>query len=267
MTRRERLERKAEKRRDWAGKAEERSAQAFSTAGAMASGIPFGQPVLIGHHSERRDRNYRAKIHAKMDRGLSESKLASHHESKASGLEMQLERSIFSDDENAIEALEAKAKACDDNAVECNRINKAWRKGGRAAIAAEWGEELAAVAARNCAQFSWLARKGPMSATSDRAEARRCRERIKQIRARRERADAAAAAGGVTITIQKTALNSWAVVTFAEKPDWKVLQALRAAGYHWAAGCWSGYADKLPPEVRELAERARSQAEESEAAQ
>jgi hypothetical protein len=23
--------------------------------------IPFGQPILVGHHSEKRDRNYRAK--------------------------------------------------------------------------------------------------------------------------------------------------------------------------------------------------------------
>jgi hypothetical protein len=29
----------------------------------MASIIPFGQPILGGHHSEKRDRNYRDKIH------------------------------------------------------------------------------------------------------------------------------------------------------------------------------------------------------------
>ena len=72
MTRRERLERKLEKRADWAGKAKDRSAAAFDAAGKRAEGIPFGQPILVGHHSERRDRNYRARIAAGMDRGLAE---------------------------------------------------------------------------------------------------------------------------------------------------------------------------------------------------
>jgi len=270
MGRRERLEARAARRREWSGKAEARSAQAFGAAARIADGIPFGQPILVGHHSERRARKDAARIRSGMDRGCAESRLASHHESKAHGLEIQLERSIYSDDDNAIEALEAKAKACDEGAALCNAINRAWRKGGRDAVAAGWGEALAQRAEADCAQFSWLARKGPMSATSDRAEARRCRERIKDIRARRERADAAEQAGGVVVTIhekQPGQLHAWAVVTFAEKPDREVLLALRAAGYHWGAGRWQGYAEKLPECVSELVERAQASEADSEAAQ
>ncbi len=28
----------------------------------MAQAIPFGQPILVGHHSEKRDRRYRGRI-------------------------------------------------------------------------------------------------------------------------------------------------------------------------------------------------------------
>jgi hypothetical protein len=259
MGRRERLEARAARRREWSGKAEARSAQAFGAAARIADGIPFGQPILIGHHSEKRARKDAARIRSGMDRGCAESKLASHHESKAHGLEMQLERSIYSDDADAIEALEAKAKACDEGAALCNAINRAWRKGGRQAIAAGWGEAVAKRAEADCAQFSWLARKGPMSATSDRAEARRCRERIREIRARRAQAEKADAAGGVVVVRHPPSsegAEAWATVTFAEKPDREVLIALRAAGYHWGGGRWQGYADKLPECVTELVERA-----------
>ncbi len=34
----------------------------LNTARKMAAVIPFGQPILIGHHSEKRDRNYRGRI-------------------------------------------------------------------------------------------------------------------------------------------------------------------------------------------------------------
>ena len=36
----------------------------------MASVIPFGQPILIGHYSEGRDRRYRARIENKFRKGF-----------------------------------------------------------------------------------------------------------------------------------------------------------------------------------------------------
>lgn len=52
MTRRERLERKLELRREWAEKREAKAAAAFQASHDMVSVIPMGQPILIGHHSE-----------------------------------------------------------------------------------------------------------------------------------------------------------------------------------------------------------------------
>ncbi|MCC3151437.1 DUF3560 domain-containing protein, partial [Bifidobacterium bifidum] len=54
--RRERLEARAEKARTEAK-------ATYDRAHTMAEAIPFGQPILVGHHSEKRDRNYRGKIH------------------------------------------------------------------------------------------------------------------------------------------------------------------------------------------------------------
>lgn len=45
-----------------AGRASAESVERYNAASKMAEVIPFGQPILVGHHSERRDRNYRSKI-------------------------------------------------------------------------------------------------------------------------------------------------------------------------------------------------------------
>jgi hypothetical protein len=252
------LERKLEKRDEWAGKATVRSAAAFDSAHQMASAIPFGQPILVGHHSEKRDRNYRAKIHGKMDRGLEQAKLADHHASKARGLSDHLERSIFDDDPDAIERLEQKVTELEAACETGKRLNALWRRGGESAVAAEFGEKLAATCAKTMRECRWL--RSPMTTTNDRAEIRRCKQRIELIRKQRARTEQAEQAGGVSIVRHDLGARGWAVVTFAEKPERSILTDLREAGFRWGKGSWQGYADKLPESVQALADRVAEQA-------
>ena len=72
----ERLLERAENKRN---EAEAVTGQAMK----MASIIPMGQPILIGHHSERRDRNYREKIGNKMRKGAELSDYADELERRA----------------------------------------------------------------------------------------------------------------------------------------------------------------------------------------
>lgn len=57
-----RAERRADRSEYKAEKTSEESNRLYEKAKDMASIIPFGQPILVGHHSEQRDRNYRSKI-------------------------------------------------------------------------------------------------------------------------------------------------------------------------------------------------------------
>lgn len=248
MTRRERMERRLERREQWAASAQGRSAAAFDAASERAAAIPFGQPILIGHHSEKRDRRYRERIRAGMDRGVEESKKAEHHASKARGLAIALERSIFDDDPDAIERLEAKIEQLEQTCEASNWINRLWRKGGAAAVIAEFGEKIGESVAKTMAECRWL--KAPCSTTNDRAEIRRCKQRLENIRAQRQRAAEAVSSGG--INIERHAQIDWCRLTFAEKPDRSVLDALRESGYRWGRGSWQGRLSKLPSEVDEL---------------
>lgn len=79
----ERAKAKAERYEEWADKARQRSDEAFERSNNAVAGIPFGQPILVGHHSEGMHRAAIKKSWAAMDKSVEESKKAEAHESKA----------------------------------------------------------------------------------------------------------------------------------------------------------------------------------------
>ena len=47
------LERRARRREEWAGKAEQRSNQAYEKSIKIGDRMEIGQPILVGHHNEK----------------------------------------------------------------------------------------------------------------------------------------------------------------------------------------------------------------------
>lgn len=79
----ERARAKAEKYEEWADKARERSDEAFERSEKAVAAIPFGQPILVGHHSEGMHRAAIRRSHQAMDKSVEEMHKAEDHESKA----------------------------------------------------------------------------------------------------------------------------------------------------------------------------------------
>ena len=258
MTRRERLERKAELRREWAAKRAAKSAARHNAARAIGEHIPFGQPILVGHHSEKRHRRDLERIDNNMRAAVESSDMANHHLSKAAGIEDQLAGSIFSDDDNAIEALQARIDERKARRDRMKAINAAFRKAPGADKAAKLAamvkagsmtESEAIAAAKLFSICPYEHQPFPAYSLSNLgATIRNDEKRIADIRARAARTERAEEAGGVVIEG-----GEWVRVTFAEKPDRSILQALKEAGFYWGAGCWKGSRAKLPPAVVEMA--------------
>ena len=252
MTRRERMENKIARREEWTDKAKARSAQAFTAVHRVADGIPFGQPILVGHHSERHARRDQERIRSGMDRGCEQQDLAAHHESKAIGLQHQLDRSVFSDDTDAIEKIEARIAEHETQAARMVATNKAWRahvKGDDAPLRALGFDDTGIARLAKRVAETWD--KKPVAAfemTNLRARIRTDRLRIDEIKARQARTAKAKANGGVCIEDH----GEYVAVVFAEKPDREVLDALRAAGFGWGGGRWSGKTAALPQCVKDL---------------
>ena len=132
-TYRERREARAERLREWAEKREAKSAAAFRSAHEGADMIPFGQPILVGHHSEKRHRRDLGRIDSAMGRGVEHARKAESMQSRAGNIESQLERSIYSDDPDAIPALERRVAALEAKREQINADNAAFRKAVKAA--------------------------------------------------------------------------------------------------------------------------------------
>lgn len=261
MTRRERIEARIERRREWAESREKDAANRFGAARKIADNIPFGQPILVGHHSERHARRDAERIHNNMAKGCESADMARHHESKAANLEYALERSIFSDDDNAIEALEAKIADLEAERARIVALNKLIRKEFKADLPDGWMDRICATPAEkqailNNVAYGW--RKEPMfpSYVTQNISGRiqQAKKRIENIKAQNADRERAETAGGVSIVTNTQ--YGWATVTFAEKPERSIIDALKAANFHWSSGSWHGSADKLPDCVKALGENA-----------
>lgn len=257
MRRRERLEKKIENRNEWAEKAEDRSSDHYSAAKAILDVIPPGQPILVGHHSEKRHRRDLGKVDSHMEHMREEDQLAKHHHQKADGLAIQLERTIFSDDLDAIEKLEDRISALENQSRGMKYLNKIWRaaklSGKEATIT--WLSRLdpqpfnTPALNRKLAQIAqhWQENPAPFSAfemSNLRGRITAANERIKQINRREAHEDRAREAGGLLIETKE----HYTLITFADKPERHIINALKDSGFWWTNGQWAGH-DKAVPEV------------------
>lgn len=119
----ERKQERIERYKERAEKAKKQSQDLGKQAREMASVIPFGQPILVGHHSEKRDRNFRDRIHRKQGKSIEASKKADYWERRADSAEKS--HSISSDDPEATQKLKAKiaqAEKLQETMKEANQI-------------------------------------------------------------------------------------------------------------------------------------------------
>jgi hypothetical protein len=143
--RRARLERAAER-------AGEEARERFSGARRSVDGIPSGQPILIGHHSERRHRGALAKHDRHMRAGLDAEQrahtLAARAEAVGTG-------GISSDDPEAVAKLEDKRTDLERTRDRMKAINAAYRKRDAGALASLGAPALDVLDAQVATAYSW----------------------------------------------------------------------------------------------------------------
>jgi hypothetical protein len=93
--------------------------------------IPFGQPILVGHHSEKRDRRFRARIVARLDQAaaLEEQALAFDQRAESVG-----EGGISSDDPEAVRKLREQLEQLKARHLQMKAANDALRRKDYAAL-------------------------------------------------------------------------------------------------------------------------------------
>lgn len=79
----ERAAKKAERYAQWAASAEKRSTEYYEASNEGRDFLSLGEPIKVGHHSEKRHRALIDRNWARMGKCVAESNKADQHESKA----------------------------------------------------------------------------------------------------------------------------------------------------------------------------------------
>jgi hypothetical protein len=104
-TYRERRERRAERLRDWAEKRDAKASAARGTADSIMDAIPLGQPILVGHHSQRRHERAIVKLDNATRASAEHNAKASEFRRRADNIAAAADRAIYDDDPDAPERL------------------------------------------------------------------------------------------------------------------------------------------------------------------
>ena len=217
-----------------ADKARAQSAASYSRAKSMASVIPFGQPILVGHHSESRDRRYRDKIHNTFGQSFELEAKADHYEQKAASVG---ECGIASNDPQAIAKLTQKLDNLKQSQETMKAVNKLIRsnKGSRDELKkaiVEAGLLSKAMADQiltpDSASHTGFA---SYSLSNNNAEIRRIRQRIESLERLRNSEPIDFSNSEFSMTID----NGRVCIEFAGgKPTAEVRALLKSSAFKWS---------------------------------
>ncbi len=94
----------------------------FSLFGEEKSGIPMGQPILVGHHSERRHRRHLERLNRLVQKGYDAGKRADQLESRLHG--MRSNNQIQVDNPDAPELLEKRIQELEGQQKRNKELNR-----------------------------------------------------------------------------------------------------------------------------------------------
>lgn len=172
--------------------------------------IPFGQPILVGHHSERADRAYRGRAVGKIDKSFEVSKTADYYEHKA---ENYGKNGISSDDPEAVVKLKEKLVKLQEAQKTMKRLNSEARKAGK------WLTRL-----EECPTFML---------TNNNANIRRIKQRIAQLEKKATMQPAEQVIGnGYKIT--EDVEDNRILFTFDVIPNEDTRNLLKRNGFKWS---------------------------------
>jgi Domain of unknown function (DUF3560) len=127
----ERAEERSERFNEYSDKRAEDADRAHNAVSAIADGIPFGQPILVGHHSERRDRKDAERIESGMRKAIKMWDTSKYWTDRAAGAVRHAKYKERPDVRaRRIKTLEADKRMQERTIVESQKFLKAWSREG-----------------------------------------------------------------------------------------------------------------------------------------
>lgn len=247
MTREEKRQARIERLRNRAANARRESTEFFEKSSKMADVIPFGQPIHIGHYSERSDRRYRNKIHETMGKSVKAGEKAEYYEQKAKAAENN--NSIYLGDDDAVERLEKKLADLEKKQETMKETNKIIRSKKLSEIEKynkliELGYTEDGV--RDVFTPNFIGEIGfpRYSITNNVANIRKVKEQLERAKQMKSTDDKEYTIGEVRI-VENYEENRLQLF-FPGKPEDDMRSKLKHNGFRWAPsnGCWQSYLNR-----------------------
>lgn len=218
--RRERYEAKA-------AAARTESAQYRQRADQISGFIPMGQPILVGHHSEKRHRRDLDRLHTLAGKEFGAMDKAKHYAEKAASVGTG---GVSSDDPDAVGKLREDLEAREQRQSHMKAVNAAFKRGGVDALS----DEERAKWLRLKSICSYEDRPYPAYALSNNnAQIRRIKERMAELEARTGQADEVLHESQDFICRTDTTENR-VMFEFPGKPDEETRGLLKSSGFKWS---------------------------------
>ena len=200
----------------------------------MQDCIPFGQPILVGHHSEQRDRNFRERISKRYQKAIEADRKARHHERKANNYG---KTGVSSDDPEAVDKLKQKLQNLEANQKLMKAANRIIRSEPRAKytddklaklLEAGFSEEKARALFQP--DFGGGVGFAQYALQNNNANIRRLKQRIAALGSSSENSERQAG----DIKIVEDAEDNRIRLIFPGKPDHDTRQLLKESGFRWS---------------------------------
>ena len=232
----ERKQRRIENAKRRAIKNEQEADSLYKSAHEMASYIPFGQPILVGHHSEKRDRRYRQQIHDKFGKSFEKRGKATYYAEKAESIEN--DNAIYADDPEALQKLTDKLNGLKTVQEFMKAANRCIKKQDKAAfLKLEMGTENLWEQLNAEGQFGG---KGfpHFRLTNNNANIRRIEQRIAGLKKQETKPAVDKTINGIRIYENREAGRLQ--MYFKGKPSEEMRKLLKANGFRWSPteGAW-----------------------------
>ena len=244
MNRKERQEARANRYRELAEKANKQSNEASKLSHSMVEHIPLGQPILVGHHSERAHRSLLDRSWNTLGKSVKLSEKAEYFEQKAAAAENN--DAIYLGDDDAVERLEAKLANLEKKQETMKETNKIIRSKKLSEV--EKHDKLIELGysengVREAFTPNYMGNIGfpSYSITNNGANIRRVKEQLEKAKRMKVTEDKEYKIGDVRIVenYQENRLQLF----FPGKPDEDVRTQLKHNGFRWSRfnGCCQSY--------------------------
>lgn len=247
MNRKERQEARAQRYRELSLKANQQSADAFKQSNKMIECIPAGQPILVGHHSERAHRSLLDRSWNTLGKSVKLGEKAEYFERKAEAAENN--DSIYLGDDDAVDRLQEKVDALEKSQGMMKAANKILRSKKLNDIAKVEPLQALGFSESKSVELTKPDRYGDFGfpsymLTNNNARIRDAKQRLERAKKLKETEDKEYTINSVRVV--ENAKENRLQLFFDGIPSEEIRSQLKHNAFRWSRynGCWQSYLNR-----------------------